>query len=107
MIALTPAAVDRVRELARREGRSGLSVRLGVHGGGCSGMSYKMDFDERERPGDEVFEFGDVRVLVDLKSYLYLNGTEVDYQLGLLDGGFKFHNPNVKRSCACGESFGI
>ena len=106
MIQLTPTAVSRLKEIQIHEGRQGQGVRLAVSGGGCSGMSYKMDFDT-ERPGDEVFEFDGIRVYVDLKSYLYLNGTEVDYRVGLLDGGFKFHNPNVKRSCACGESFAV
>ena len=107
MITLTPAAAERIREVLEREGKAGYAVRLKIAGGGCSGMSYQMDFAKDEKPGDEVFEFGDIKVLVDLKSYLYLNGTELDYEVGLLAGGFKFHNPNVKRACACGESFGI
>ncbi len=107
MITMTPSAAQRIREVLEREGKSECSVRLGVAGGGCSGMSYKMEFDNKEKPGDEVFELDGIRVLVDLKSYLYLNGTELDYEVGLLAGGFKFRNPNIKRSCACGESFGI
>ena len=107
MIEMTEAAVARIREVLEREGKSGCGVRMGVTGGGCSGMSYKLDFETRERPGDELFEIEGLRVFVDLKSYLYLKGCRLDYEPGLLGGGFKFHNPNVKRACACGESFGI
>jgi iron-sulfur cluster assembly protein len=107
MITLTPPALDRIRAALKREAPEGAGLRIGVVGGGCSGMSYKMAYETREKPSDEVFEFDGVRIFVDLKSYLYLNGTELDYVEGLLDSGFKFHNPNVKRACACGESFGI
>ncbi len=106
MITLTPAAVRRLKEVIAREKREGQGVRLAVRGGGCSGMSYAMDFGEA-RPGDEEFEFDGVKVYVDLKSYLYLNGTELDYVEGLMGAGFKFHNPNVKRACSCGESFAV
>jgi iron-sulfur cluster assembly protein len=106
MIQLTPGAVARLKEVQARENRQAQGLRLGVEGGGCSGMSYKMEFDV-EKPGDEVFDFDGVKVLVDLKSYLYLNGTELDYVEGLMGAGFKFRNPNVKRSCSCGESFAV
>jgi iron-sulfur cluster assembly protein len=106
MIQVTPAALARLREVQVRENRAGQVLRLAVAGGGCSGMSYKMEFDA-PRPADELFEFDGVTVAVDLKSYLYLNGIELDYVEGLLGAGFKFHNPNVKRSCSCGESFAV
>ncbi|MBI5838017.1 MAG: iron-sulfur cluster assembly accessory protein [Candidatus Eisenbacteria bacterium] len=106
MITLTPAAVVRLKEVMAREKREAVGLRIAVQGGGCSGMSYVMEFGA-EKPGDETFEFGGVRVHVDLKSYLYLNGTELDYVEGLMGAGFKFNNPNVKRSCSCGESFTV
>jgi len=75
-------------------------------GGGCSGLQYKLDLDT-ERAGDRVFEKEGAKVLVDMKSLLYLNGTELDYREGLMESGFVFQNPNVKRSCGCGTSFTV
>ncbi|HVP39182.1 MAG TPA: iron-sulfur cluster assembly accessory protein [Candidatus Saccharimonadales bacterium] len=106
MIALSPAAVARLKELLVREERQGQGVRLGVEGGGCSGMNYRMAFGHQE-PGDEVFEFEGLKLYVDSRSYAYLAGTEVDYAGGLLGAGFKFRNPNARRSCGCGESFAL
>ena len=77
-----------------------------VVGGGCSGLSYKMDLDV-QRDGDRVFERDSAKVLVDRKSFIYLRGTELDYADGLMDSGFKLQNPNVKRSCGCGSSFSV
>lgn len=77
-----------------------------IVGGGCSGLSYKMNLDA-QRDGDRVFEREDVKVLVDRKSFLYLRGTELDYSESLMDSGFKLNNPNVKRSCGCGSSFSV
>jgi iron-sulfur cluster assembly protein len=79
-------------------------VRLAVVGGGCSGFSYKMGFDE-VKPGDRIEELNGLKVAVDQKSYLYLNGTEVDFQDGLMGRGFVFQNPNSSGSCGCGQSF--
>lgn len=107
MITMTANAIARAKSALEREGKNGWGIRLGVKGGGCSGMSYTIASAEKEKPGDEVFEFEGLLVYVDLKSYLYLNGSEIDYQDGLLEAGFKFRNPNVKRACACGESFGL
>ena len=75
-------------------------------GGGCSGLQYKLDIDE-PRQGDKVFERDGVQVVTDKKSYLYLHGTELDYSEGLMESGFKLHNPNVKRTCGCGTSFAV
>ena len=105
MIALTPVAADKVKELLTGRGTPQIGLRIGVRGGGCSGNSYFMEFCEAEAAGDEVIESNGVRLVVDLKSIVLLGGTEIDYVEGLMGAGFKFNNPNVKHSCACGESF--
>lgn len=81
-------------------------LRLKVVGGGCSGLQYKMDLDS-PRDGDKIFENLGAKVLVDRKSFLYLNGTEVHYEEGLMESGFQLRNPNIKRSCGCGASFTV
>jgi len=105
MIALTPTAADKVRQLLTGRGTPEIGLRIGVRGGGCSGNSYYMEFCETETPGDEVVETNGVKLFVDLKSMVLLGGTEIDYVEGLMGAGFKFNNPNVKHNCACGESF--
>jgi iron-sulfur cluster assembly protein len=82
-------------------------LRVGVEGGGCSGLSYKMDFDTEMRDGDQLFEDKGVKILVDKKSFLYLVGTELEYSGGLNGKGFAFNNPNASRTCGCGESFAV
>ena len=82
-------------------------IRVGVEGGGCSGLIYQMDFDTETRDDDKVFEDRGIKVVVDKKSFLYLIGTELDYQGGLNGKGFSFINPNANRTCGCGESFSI
>jgi iron-sulfur cluster assembly protein len=82
-------------------------LRVGVEGGGCSGLSYKMDFDSTLKDGDQLFEDKGVKILVDKKSFLYLIGTELDYSGGLNGKGFSFNNPNATRTCGCGESFAV
>jgi len=104
MISVTPKAVERIKQAFAREGVSG-SLRLGVVGGGCSGLSYQFKFEPKERPTDRVFEFEGVRVVVDPKSYLYLDGMTLDYKESLMYSGFVFENPNAKKSCSCGTSF--
>ena len=83
------------------------SLRVGVKGGGCSGLSYVMDFDNEVNEGDHVFDLGDLKVLVDKKSLLYLFGTELQYSGGLNGKGFVWVNPNASRTCGCGESFAV
>ena len=104
-VSLTPLAAEKVRELLEQRGTPAVGLRLGVRGGGCSGNSYFMEFCEAASPGDEVFDSHGVRLVVDQKSLMLLGGTEVDFVSGLMGSGFKFNNPNVRHSCACGESF--
>ena len=104
---LSEGAAVKIRSLvAAQPDKPGAGLRVKVVGGGCSGLQYKMDLDV-ERPGDKVFGEGDAKIIVDRKSFLYLNGTELDYNEGLMQSGFSLHNPNVKRSCGCGASFTV
>lgn len=82
-------------------------LRIGVKGGGCSGYSYTLGFDENPKEGDSVFDFNDIKIFIDGKSIFYLSGTELDFSDGLMGRGFVFNNPNAKRTCGCGESFGV
>jgi iron-sulfur cluster assembly protein len=103
-VHVTPKAVEKIREAFAREGVQG-GLRLGVLGGGCSGLSYQFKFDAEPRPDDHVFEFEDVKVFVDPKSMLFLDGMTLDWQESLMQSGFVFHNPNATKSCGCGSSF--
>jgi iron-sulfur cluster assembly protein len=105
-MTVSDRAAEKIKHLLTAEKREGQGLRLKVVGGGCSGLQYKMEFDT-EKPGDRVFEKDGAKVLVDMKSLLYLNGTELDYRDELMQAGFVFQNPNVKRSCGCGASFGV
>ncbi|MEZ4241906.1 MAG: iron-sulfur cluster assembly accessory protein [Myxococcota bacterium] len=102
-IAFTDSATQRARELAQEKGASWM--RLGIRSGGCSGLSYFVDWVAAPTEGDKEFAFDGLQVCVDKKSYLFLNGTEVDFEESLVKRGFVFHNPAAKRSCSCGESF--
>jgi iron-sulfur cluster assembly protein len=104
MIQVTPKAIDKIRQAFSREGVAG-ALRLGVLGGGCSGLSYQFKFETKERPTDKIFEYGDVRIVVDPKSYVFLDGMTLDYQESLMQSGFVFQNPHAKKSCGCGTSF--
>jgi iron-sulfur cluster assembly protein len=104
MITLTPVAVAKVKAiLAERKEEAGL--RIAVVGGGCSGFQYQMTLDKEPKADDEVMSIDGLRVFVDTRSLLYLNGAKVDYVDGLNGSGFKFDNPNARASCGCGESF--
>jgi len=105
-ITLTEAAADRVRTFLESRGQ-GLGVRLGVRTSGCSGMAYVLEFVDEVEDTDTVFEDRGVKVIVDQKSLLYLDGTELGYGKEGLNEGFQFNNPNVKNECGCGESFTI
>lgn len=104
MVSITDRAAERIKQLQAVENKDSQGLRLKVVGGGCSGLQYKMDLD-LQKPGDRIFEKDGAKVLVDMKSLLYLNGTELDYKEDLMQSGFVFQNPNVKRSCGCGTSF--
>jgi iron-sulfur cluster assembly protein len=82
-------------------------VRVSVVGGGCSGLSYKLDFDNIQKPSDQVFEHNGIKIVTDLKSFLYLVNTSLDFTDGLNGKGFQFNNPNASRTCGCGESFSV
>ncbi|HPB77024.1 MAG TPA: iron-sulfur cluster assembly protein IscA [Chromatiaceae bacterium] len=105
-ISMTAAAARHVRNYLDNRGK-GIGIRLGVRTSGCSGMAYTLEFADETQPEDLVFESEGVKVLVDPKSLLYLDGTELDYTREGLNEGFKFNNPNVKDACGCGESFNI
>lgn len=104
-IEVTPKAVSKIRAAFAREGVTGGGLRLGVLGGGCSGLSYQFKFDAKPRSTDHVLEFDDVKVFVDPKSMVYLAGMTLDYKESLIQSGFVFENPNAKKSCGCGTSF--
>jgi iron-sulfur cluster assembly protein len=104
-VSLTPVAVNRVKELMTTQSLDHAFLRMGVRGGGCSGMTYDLQFDSELRKHDKEFEVDGVKVVVDVKSYLYLNGTTLDYVTQGLTGGFTFVNPKAKSSCGCGTSF--
>lgn len=100
------AKVERLKDDAKIEGND-YFLRVSVVGGGCSGLSYKLDFDNEKKPMDQEFEDNGVKVVTDLKSFLYLVNTTLDFSDGLNGKGFYFSNPNASRSCGCGESFAV
>lgn len=105
MLYLSHSAVNEVKRLQLKHRKSGYALRLGVKPSGCSGMSYKMEFDQELRHGDQIYEFGGVRVVVDPQAFGYITGLTLDYTEDLMGGGFRFHNPNAVRTCGCGSSF--
>lgn len=108
MITVSPAAKEYItRLMTDKQAVPGTFIRVGVKSGGCSGLEYKLDFDTVEKEGDQVFEDKGIKVVVDLKSLLYLYGTELDYSGGLNGKGLTFNNPNASRTCSCGESFAV
>ena len=103
-IQVTPKAVEKIRAAFAKQGVQG-GLRLGVLGGGCSGLSYQFKFEPKSRPTDHVFEFNGVHVFVDPKSMVYLDGMTLDYKESLMQSGFAFDNPHATKSCGCGSSF--
>ena len=106
MITVTQNAVAEAKRLLEKQNKPGLGLRVGVQGGGCSGLSYKLVFDE-EHQGDHIQELNGVKVFVDPKSDIYLENTTLDFVDGLEGRGFKFFNPQAKKTCGCGESFSV
>ncbi len=108
MVTVTDKAKHKVDELISDAGLdNSYFLRVSVQGGGCSGLSYNMDFDNEEKPGDQAFEDKGMKIVLDMKSFLYLAGTELDFSDGLNGKGFNFQNPNATRTCGCGESFSV
>jgi iron-sulfur cluster assembly protein len=109
-IYISDKAKEKVIQLMKDagvEGDASYFLRVGVVGGGCSGLSYKLDFDNEVKPMDQAFEDKEIKIVTDLKSFLYLVNTELDFSDGLNGKGFYFNNPNASRSCGCGESFAV
>jgi iron-sulfur cluster assembly protein len=104
-LKLTDSAVEQVKKLLARDQRAGYGLRVGVTDGGCSGFSYKLDFDNQQKAEDMMFEFGGIPIYIDRASAPYLSGTVIDFVTGLHGGGFKFSNPNATGTCGCGTSF--
>jgi iron-sulfur cluster assembly protein len=107
MIQLTDTAASKVKEIMSQQDPTPTALRVAVVGGGCSGFSYHMAFDNQENPTDNIYEFEGVKVLVDQMSEMYLEGVQIDYIESLEGAGFKFNNPNVKSTCGCGSSFSV
>ena len=107
MVTISNAAKDRLLELLKKEGSSKKYVRVGVESGGCSGLSYKLVFENEKDNDDELIEDNGIKHLVNKKSYLYLVGTTLEFSDGLNGKGFVFNNPNASRTCGCGESFSL
>jgi iron-sulfur cluster assembly protein len=108
MITISDKAKTRLIDLRVEENQPETAfLRVGVEGGGCSGLSYKLNFDNDFKQGDQIFSDNDFQIVVDMKSFLYLAGTELNFSDGLNGKGFEFKNPNATRTCACGESFAV
>ena len=103
-ITMTDFAIDRLSSLMKRTGCEGLHLRVALRGGGCSGYSYSFDFTDKVDKFDKIFDFKEVKICVDRKSYLFLNGMEVDYEESPFKSGIVINNPNAKNACGCGES---
>jgi iron-sulfur cluster assembly protein len=108
MVFVADSAKERIHELKTKDQLSQSHfLRVSVVSGGCSGLSYKIEFDSEEKPGDQVFEDNGIKIVTDLKSFLYLFNTTLEFSSGLQGKGFYFNNPNAARTCACGESFSV
>ena len=106
MISLTPSATQEAKRLIEKEQKPNLALRIGIKGGGCSGMTYVLTLDEATpKQYDSVLEQDGLKILIDAKSQLYLDGTTIDYKNSLMGGGFEFNNPLAKKTCGCGTSF--
>ena len=104
-VIITEKAIEMVKKAMAEESLENHGLRIAVHGGGCSGLQYALDFSDKERMGDNIFEKQGLKIFIDMASLEYLKGTTIDYTSGLNGTGFKFDNPNAKRTCGCGSSF--
>ena len=107
MIVISDSARDRLLQIMQNENSNKEFVRVGVESGGCSGLSYKLEFDSSKKEDDELIKDNNIQLLVNKKSYLYLVGTTLEFSDGLNGKGFVFNNPNANRTCGCGESFSL
>jgi iron-sulfur cluster assembly protein len=107
VMSVTPLAAERVKALIEGRGKPTAGIRIGVRSKGCSGLSYTLEFADKQEPMDEVIEAHGVKLLIDAKASLFLIGTEMDYEEEKLKSGFVFKNPNEKGRCGCGESFHV
>ena len=107
MLNVTPSAVNHIKEMISLRGKSTLGIKVGINTKGCSGLSYTMEFVDQIDDNDEMIVIDDVKIFIDKKASLFLIGTEMDYEKGELESGFKFINPNEKGRCGCGESFHV
>ena len=105
MIVVTDSAAEKIKDMLEEQGHSDFGLRVGVMGGGCSGFQYRLAFENTSEEMDQIIEDNGVKVFVDPKSCLYLNGITLDYVDGLMGAGFKIENPNARSTCGCGESF--
>ena len=103
-VQVTPKAIEKIRQTFEREGVFG-GLRLGIMGGGCSGLSYQFKFETKPRERDNIFDFDGIKIFIDPKSLIYLRGLTLDYKESLMQSGFVFENPNASKSCGCGTSF--
>jgi len=106
-VELTPVAITKVKEILCQQDPQPKGLRLAVVGGGCSGFSYQMNFENETNGVDKIFDFEGLKVFVDAASLMYLKGTKIDFVETLEGSGFKFENPNVKSTCGCGSSFSV
>lgn len=106
-MSVTPTAAERVKALIDGRGKPTVGIRIGVRSKGCSGMSYTLEFADKQEPMDEIVETAGIKILIDPKASLFLIGTEMDYEEEKLKSGFVFKNPNEKGRCGCGESFHV
>ena len=104
---ISETAVTQIRHILETKNLNGYGVRMGVKGGGCSGLTYDLNFENETRSGDKIAEVNGIKVFIDFKSYLYLRGTILDFSTDPLNGGFAFKNPNAKKTCGCGTSFSV
>lgn len=107
LLNLTPKAIEKAKLSLQKRGTPNAALRLGIKGSGCSGLAYVIEFEDKVRETDNIFDFEGLIVVIDPKSLVYLRGSTLDYEIKLMQHGFKFVNPNAKTSCGCGESFDV
>ncbi len=107
MINISDRAISKIKDIMQSENKLDSGLRIGVKGGGCSGFTYVIDFEDQPRSNDQTYNIDNIKVVIDSKSVVYLAGTELDFTDGLNGAGFVFKNPNASRSCGCGNSFAV